>query len=255
MPRLDRLSAVLLALLAAPALANDCEHRRELALAPDLVGVTRIEFDIGAQDLVLEGQDGPATLSAVACASDAGYLDQLVFEQRRDGDTLVVTARRDGYSSGVFLKPTYATLRITARLPAALAYRVDVGSGDADVRGVASLDARVGSGDLVAQRIAGQLAARVGSGDIEARDVGSLDLDSVGSGDAEAYDVRGDVRVGSIGSGDLTLDGIGGGVDIGSIGSGDADVSRVAGDVRLRRIGSGDFDARQVRGVVERPAD
>ncbi len=255
MTRVLRPALPLLALLATPAFASDCEHRRDLSLAPDLAGVTRVEFDVGAQDLLLEGGDGAPTLSALACASDPAYLDQLVFEQRRDGDTLVITARREGYSSGVFFKPTYAGLRITARLPAGLDYRVHVGSGDAEVRGVARLDARVGSGDLSARDITGRFAARVGSGDIEARGVGSLDLDSVGSGDIEVYEVTGDARVGSIGSGDLTLDGVGGDVEIGSIGSGDADIGNVAGDVRVRRIGSGDLETRRVSGVVERPAD
>lgn len=250
------LIATALFALAPLASAADCAHSEQRSLEPDLAGVQRVVFDVGAQDLTLTGiHDGAARLQARACASDPAYLQQLRLGQRREGSTLVIEIEREGYSSGVFFKPTYAYLEVDAGLPAGLAYEVRVGSGDARVAQVASLDARVGSGDLEARDIAGRFSARVGSGDIEARGVGELDLESIGSGDVEVRDVRGDARVGSIGSGELELDGVGGRVDIDSIGSGDASVHRVAGDVRLHRLGSGDFDTSDVQGRVERPAD
>jgi hypothetical protein len=53
---------------------------------------------------------------------------------------------------------------------------VDVGSGDFDATGLAALDARIGSGDVAARRIAGAVSATVGSGDVALSDVGSLNL-------------------------------------------------------------------------------
>lgn len=250
------LLALALAAIAPLASADDCAHSDTRRLEPDLAGVERVVFDVGAQDLDLAGiRTGAPSLQARACASDPTYLSQLQFSQRRDGNTLVVEIRREGYASGAFFKPSYAYLDVEARLPAGLAYEVRVGSGDARIAQVASLDARVGSGDLEASAIEGRFSARVGSGDIEARGVGELHIESIGSGDIEVIDIRGDALVGSIGSGDLDIEAVGGRVEIDAIGSGDATVRRVAGDARLNRLGSGDFETSGVQGRVERPAD
>lgn len=269
------LLAGLAGLAALPAQADDhCAHSRPLTLAPDLEGVKRVRFEIGAHELDLRGSDGPLALEALACVSDPGYFEQIRFSQDRRGDTLVVTARREGRMISWFFNPSYAYLKITARLPRDLAYDVDVGSGDAHVRDVARLESRVGSGDIEVSDIEGQVEARVGSGDFEAANIGSLEIGSIGSGDAEVRGVKGDARVGSIGSGDLdllrvggdveigsigsgdaTLRGIGGSVTIQSIGSGDADVIDVAGDLTVHSIGSGDVDARDVRGRQSLPDD
>ncbi|KAA2286121.1 DUF4097 family beta strand repeat-containing protein [Arenimonas fontis] len=243
---------VLLSLAALPALADDdrCEHSRPIPLEPDLKGVASIRFEIGASELDLRGSDGQASLSALACVSDPDYFDQLRFTQERRGDTLVITARRDGQSVGLFFRPTYAYLKVTATLPRGLAYEVDVGSGEAAVRDVASLDSQVGSGELEVFGVAGRVATGIGSGDFLAEDIGSLMVRSIGSGDAEVRGVKGDARVGSIGSGDLELHRVGGSVEIGSIGSGDASLRGVRGDVTIGSIGSGDADIVDVTGDV-----
>lgn len=249
---MTRLALFLLpGLLAAPALAqaSACEFSEDRDIALDLSGITTVRFEVNSHELALTGvEPGAAAVTARACASDADYLPQLVVEPRRSGDVLVVRIERRGQSVGIFLRPTYANLAVDARLPAGLAYEIDVGSGDARASGVASLRASVGSGDLEATDIAGELRLSVGSGDIEAEGAGSLDVRSVGSGDLEARRIRGDARVGDVGSGDLTLDGVTGSVDIDEIGSGDADVSRVGGSVRIGRVNSGDARVTDVAG-------
>lgn len=275
---MTRLAALLLpGLLAAPALAaaSSCEFSEDREIALGLSGVATVRFEVNSHDLVLAGVDpGAVAMTARACASDADYLPQLVVDQRRSGDVLVVRIERRGQSVGIFLRPTYANLAVDARLPAGLAYEIDVGSGDARASGVASLRASVGSGDLEATGIAGALSVAVGSGDVEADGAGSLDVRSVGSGDFEARRIRGDARVGDVGSGDLTIDEVQGSVEIDEIGSGDADISRVGGSVRIGRvnsgdarvtdvagdlvvhsIGSGDVSQRGVRGRVDVPRD
>ena len=248
-----------LPLLLAPALAaaSDCKHEDRRLIEPSLEGVATVRFEVNSHDLHLAGgADGaPAQLDVRACASNPDYLPQLVVDTRRDGDTLVVTLERRGQSSGIFFSANYANLTVEASLPASLAFEVDVGSGDAEIRGVSRLDADVGSGDLEASGITGAMVASVGSGDIEIDIAGSLHVRSVGSGDLEARRVRGDVRVDSVGSGDVELEGVAGNVEVGRVGSGDVDVVDVGGDLVVGRVGSGDVSHRDVRGRVDVPAD
>ena len=241
-------------LLPALASADDCEFSDTRQLTPELQGVRQVRFEVNSHDLRL-GPSGNAAprIGVRACASDADILTELVVEQRRDGDTLVVLIERRGQSSGIFWSNS-GHLEVEASLPAGLAYDVDVGSGDAWVNGLSSVTADVGSGDLELRGIAGKVRVEVGSGDIEIDDVGDLDVRSVGSGDLEARRVKGPARVGSVGSGDVLLAGIQGALDIGEIGSGDLDAADVQGNVQLGRLGSGDARLQRIAGdlVVRR---
>lgn len=266
--------ALLALLLPASAFATNCEFNEPRSLALDLEGVRLVRFEVNQNDLRLGATTGDASLTARACASDPDYFPQLVLEQRRSGDTLLVRAERRGYATGIFFKPTYAYLEINAQLPAGVDVELDVGSGDAWVSGLKSVRADVGSGDIELRDIAGLVRASVGSGDVTVEGAGELDLRSVGSGDFEASDIRGPARIGSVGSGDLTVAGVKGDVEVDEVGSGDLELSRVAGSVRIgrvnsgdatvrdvggdlvvRRIGSGDVSHRDVRGRVELPRE
>ncbi len=246
-----------LLLVSGLATASDCKHEDNRELTPDLDGIRLVRFEVTSHDLRVDGVAGDAATSmrVRACASDPDYLPQLVTDTRRSGDTLLVRIERKGRSSGIFFNANYAYMEVEARLPAGLAYEIDLGSGDAHINGVASLSAEVGSGDLEVRGVAGPVTAKVGSGDIELDDIGSLDVRSVGSGDLDASRIRGDVDVGSVGSGDVTLDGVGGNVRVGRIGSGDLDVDDVAGDLDVEQLGSGDVDHGRVRGKVSVPKD
>lgn len=240
--------ALLALLLPAAASAADCEFNEPRSLALDLDGVRVVRFEVNQNDLRLGATTGTAGLTARACASDPDYFPQLVLEQRRSGDTLLVRAERRGYATGIFFKPTYAYLELNAQLPAGLEIELDVGSGDAWASGMKSIRAEVGSGDIELRDIAGLVRASVGSGDVTVEGAGELDLRSVGSGDFEARDIRGPVRIGSVGSGDLTVAGVKGDVEVDEIGSGDLEVSRVEGSVRIGRINSGDAGISDVGG-------
>lgn len=247
---------VLLTLLApAFASASDCRHSEDRSLRLDLDGVKSVRIEIGANDLRLTpAPAGNARFGARACASSPELFGQLVLEQRREGDRLVIVANREGFSIG-WSMPKYAYLEMDAQLPAGLAYEVKVGSGDARVSGLDSLRADVGSGDLEVRDIAGLLELEVGSGDVLAENVGELRVSSVGSGDLETSGVRGDVLVRDIGSGDVDLRRVGGNVEISSIGSGDADIDEVAGDLLVVEVGSGDVSPSRIGGRTELPAD
>jgi hypothetical protein len=248
---------LLLLALLSPGLAwaTDCEHSQDRSLKLDLAGVRTVRIEIGAGNLRL-APSGPtgARFGARACASSPELFGQLTLEQRRDGDRLVIIARREGYSIGWNI-PKYAYLDIDAQLPADLAYEVKVGSGDAEVSNLRTLRADVGSGDLDVRGIAGLFEVEVGSGDVVAADVGELRVSSVGSGDLEVAGVRGNVMVHDIGSGDVDLRRVGGNVEIASIGSGDADVDEVTGDLRVVEVGSGDVSPSRIGGRTQLPAD
>jgi hypothetical protein len=248
---------LLLLTLLCPGLAwaSECEHSQDRSLKLDLDGVRSVRIEIGAGELRLVPAGTAGTrFGARACASAPGLFDQLVLEQRREGDRLVIVARRDGYSIG-WNTPKYAYFTIDAQLPPDLAYEVKVGSGEAEVSGLRTLAADVGSGELVVRDIAGLFEVEVGSGDVEAQDVGELRVSSVGSGDLGVIGVRGDARIRGIGSGDVDLRRVGGDVEIGSIGSGDADVDDVAGDLRVAKVGSGDVSPSRIGGRIHLPAD
>jgi hypothetical protein len=266
----------LLALLSpALAFASDCEHAQPRSLDLDLAGVTTVRIETNANELRLApARDGQASFTARACASDPALFDQLKFTQERQGDVLVVRAERDGYSSGIFFKANYAYLQLDAQLPTTLAHEVRVGSGDAWISGQPNVRLDVGSGDAEVRGATGTLRLKVGSGDVTALDSGTLDVVSVGSGDLEARGVRGEATVGdigsgdvaihtvgrslrveSLGSGDLVVTGVDGSVDIGTVGSGDATITDVGEGLSVRRIGSGDVSHRNVRGAVDLPSD
>lgn len=247
------LKSAALGLLLAPAAVfaqgKDCQHSDARQLQLDLSGVKTVVFEVGQHKLRLDGASGTTgSLQGRACASNRDWLPQLILEQKRSGDRLTVSLRRDGQSKGIFIGQNYAFLDLSGSLPANIPVQVKVGSGDAWITGTASLDASVGSGDLEAKRIPGAVTASVGSGDIELDQTGPLKISSIGSGDVVARNVRGDTHVGSIGSGDFELDGGQGNVDIGSIGSGDADVRNITGNVTVGSIGSGDLDVQNVGG-------
>lgn len=254
--RLIALSSLLLLPLTALA-QGDCEHTRTFQLQPDLAGVAVVEFDIGPHRLDLRGSaDAPPDLRADVCASDPDLLERLELRQQRTGDRLLVSIEHDspGWWSGLF-GDHRLDVRLWATLPDDLPVELDLGSGDADIRGISELELSVGSGEAVVHGVAGPVRATVGSGDIELRQVGALRIGSVGSGDLQARDVGGDVDVGSIGSGDVELERVAGDIEVGSIGSGDLDAHEVQGGLRVDDLGSGDVDHVGVQGSIDLPED
>jgi DUF4097 and DUF4098 domain-containing protein YvlB len=249
----------LAALLLAPltVFASPCKFEAPRNLQLDLAGVKSVQISVHSQDLHVTGDAGNHGLSLTgrACASDQSALEQLQVTQQRDGDQLRIDIGGKQHTSFSLFGSSYAGLEVTVKLPASMPLNVSVGSGDADVRGVAELQSIVGSGDLHVHQVAGKFSTSVGSGDVDAADVGSLDAGSVGSGDLKVAGVKGDAKVGSIGSGDVTVRQVGGSVDAGTLGSGDLTVSDVGGSFTLGAKGSGDVNHSGVKGKVSVPHD
>lgn len=250
--------------LAFPSMAADrCEHSRTETPALDLTGISRVVIEIGADELVVE--PGQPSLSVRHCASSAEELARSRFSVERRGDTLHLEAGESYMSFNLFGNSNYAWRNVSLSLPADLPVALQMGSGDAAIRGLSTLavdlgsgdvslrqvgrvngdvgsgdlmvdgaaavTVDVGSGDAVLKRVQGEVRASVGSGDIEMADVGPLGSLAAGSGSIRAEGVRGDALVRSVGSGDITLRGVRGAVRIDSVGSGDVDVEDVDGDV------------------------
>ncbi len=248
-----------LLLVPAVALANDepCKFHADRNLDLDLNGVRSVRFAVSAYDLHLSG-GGPAgkgTVRGKACASEQEALDDLVVTQERDGDTLVVEMknRRNGGWSG--FGSHYNSLKVEATVPSNIPVKVNVGSGDAMVRNVASLDGAVGSGDLEAREIKGPVSMTVGSGDVKLEQVGAVTVETIGSGDFIAKRVDGGVRIGTVGSGDAKISGVSGDIEVATVGSGDVDVDEVHGNLTVRTVGSGSVSHRSVTGKVDVPRE
>lgn len=240
-------SMLLLLPLAARADEPQCKSSEARSLKLDLAGVKRVLFEVNHHDLHVKGVPGSAgTASGRACASNPELLKQLTLSQRKSGDQLVVTLERK--SSGWSFGNSYAYLDIRAEVPANLPVQLDVGSGDADIEGVAALTLETGSGDIKGRDIKGAVSAKTGSGDIQLERIGALKIQSVGSGDLRAQQVNGPAEVGTLGSGDLDLIDVQGNVHVGAVSSGDVEVRGVKGSVTVDSIGSGDVSARDIGG-------
>lgn len=241
---------LLLAFAPTLALADSCrfEAARDLDLPRE--GARTVAFDLTSADVEVEGVAGLAGVEVRgrACAPTEAALADLIVEQRREGDRVVVVAheRRQGVRS-FFGGGSYG-LRLKVRVPAELAVRIDSSSGDAHVANVAALDFTTSSGDIVLRDIAGAVKLRLASGDARGDHVGALEVERVSSGDIAVRDIRGDARVGHIGSGDLRLADVHGAVTIEGIGSGDISLSTIERDVTIGPVGSGDVNVDGVGG-------
>ena len=250
--------------LAFPSMAADrCEHSRTESPSLDLEGITRVVVKIGPDELQVE--PGQPQLSVRHCASTPERLDASRFTVERRGDTLHLGSGGGQVMFNVFGYSSYDWRAIALTLPADLPVTLDVGSGEANLRGFSEVVVDLGSGD-VALRDVGRVGADVGSGDLVVDGATAVNVE-VGSGDAVLRGVEGAVQA-SVGSGDIEMSEVGtlasltagsgsisaeavrGDVHVRSVGSGDAALRSVRGNVRIDNVGSGDVDVRDVDGDV-----
>src|SRR4051812_43580012 len=251
-PSMLRLAFVLsLALLPAVAVASSpCRYSAERNFDVPAAGLATLAFELGSNDVVLEGVDGLANVEVRghACASDAAWLDGLTVDQQKSGDTLTLTPHAGHDLHVNWSGMSYAYVNLHVRAPATLLARMRGDSGDADVSHVAALDFETSSGDLLVNHVPGTVALELSSGDARGDDLGIVDVRSVSSGDTTLRDVHGSIEVARVGSGDLRFSNVGS-VRIGSVGSGDVSVSEAGGDVSVDSIGSGDVSVDGVNGA------
>ena len=230
--RLLALSAVTL-LTTAAAFAGDCSHSAPHRLSAALGDASEIVIVGRAGALRVTGaRTNTVTATGEACASDGDFLSQMRLEARREGSTLRVEAIiPDKVMVFAFHE---ARLDFEVTVPDSLPVRVTDGSGEAVVRGVASLDATDGSGGLEIRDVRGDVRVRDGSGSIEIAGVGgAVVIDADGSGSIDIRDVGRDVTVESDGSGSIEVADVRGDFIVHRDGSGGIDHDRVSGTVRI----------------------
>lgn len=249
------IASLLLAVSLAAVAAEPCRYSAPRNAELDAAGLHALAIELGASRLVIRGQPGldHIVVHGTACASNPRWLGDIKVETARSGATahLIVDNGNHDVATGLLgVGGVYAYAKLDVRVPDTLATSLVVGSGTADAAALARLDATIGSGDLKATQIPGELGLRVGSGDVVASGVGSLALGSLGSGDVGVQRVGGAATVGAVGSGDLTLGGVRGGVTLESLSSGDVKLTSIGGGVTAGSVGSGDLVIRNVTGNV-----
>jgi len=250
------LAALLLAPAAAMADSSDCTFHADRNLDLNLSGVRSVTFVTNAYELHVEGTApaGKGTVRGKACASSQDALDRLAVTQRREGDTVVVELTNDSHHTWSF-GHSANELKVDAAVPSSIAVTINVGSGEAKARGLATLDSTVGSGELEARDIKGAFNTTVGSGEVKIDNTGAVDVSTVGSGSFTATGVNGGVRIATVGSGEAKLRDITGDVSVGTVGSGEIDVDGVKGNLTVNTKGSGDVSQHGVTGKVDVPRD
>lgn len=238
---------------AAMASGDRCDFHAERRFDLDLSGVRQIRFTTGAYELEVAGNASNARVESKACASDQDTLDGLVVTQRKDGDVLTVALGDDSRHWGRGSR--YSELKVSANVPAGMPVRIEVGSGTARVRHVASLDSMVGSGQLQGDDIKGAVKTKVASGSARLGDIGPLTVDSVASGELRVRQIGGDATLGPVASGSLQVSGVSGSVTARGVASGSLDVRDVKGGLSVARKGSGEVAYSAIGGKVDVPED
>jgi hypothetical protein len=254
--------------------ADECKFSAERNARIEAAGAKRIEINARAGDLNVEGVKNAAEVVANgrACASSQEDLDQTQIDTRREGDVIYVNVRVPDTDQATFLGfSKYAWLDLRLTLPANLPVTALDSSGEAEIRGVASLDMTDSSGELRIRDVAGDVSVRDSSGELWIRNIGgsvrlsdssgAVDIDQVGrdlevevdsSGEMEIQRVTGNVHIRQDSSGDIRIADVDGAVRIDSDSSGGVDVRRV-GSFKLGSKGSGGVNFADVKGAVEVP--
>ncbi|MDJ0656646.1 MAG: hypothetical protein QNJ40_20975 [Xanthomonadales bacterium] len=269
-------AAVVAAMFAAPALADQCDYSKDLGFDLDASGLSQLMLDVGAGKLEVSGQAGADTVSVVAtaCASSQKILDQLELDQRRKGDTLVLETGEVKSSGWSLTGKSYHRIDLDIVVPASMALEIDDGSGSMVVTGVASVvvddgsggmeirdiggDVTVddGSGGITIEGVAGSVRVDDGSGGMEISGVEqSVYIDEDGSGDIKISDVIADVEIDEDGSGGIRVLDVGGNVLVADDSSGGIKVTNVSGDFMVERDSNGSIDYSNIDGSVSIPRD
>ncbi|HEX7013623.1 MAG TPA: DUF4097 family beta strand repeat-containing protein, partial [Steroidobacteraceae bacterium] len=238
-------------LLAAPALALDCDHTADRNASIEGPGINEVVVIARAGRLVIRGEEGRGSVSAQgrACASSERLLEEIQLESRREGDTVYLEAVLPELDDDrLFGVSQEARLDLTIRVPSSVRIEARDSSGEMELSDVSSSKVEDSSGDLIVRNIAGDLEVTDSSGDVKITGIaGRLELRDK-SGDVDVKDVSGDVLVTEDSSGDLNIEGIAGRVRLKEDASGDIEIADVASDVTIDNDGSGSIRAVRVGG-------
>ena len=246
--RLVALFPFALVLVAPAAAAWECPHREARNLDLAAGGIRTLEVRARAGELTIRGAAGESiAVRGEACAGSAAELADIRLVQSRRGDVLTLAVEMPESTSWSD-EDAPRTLDLALSVPARLALVVADSSGDAEVRGVASLSLVDSSGELEIEAIAGPVDVTDSSGGIEVRDVGALRIGADSSGDIAARNVRGPVEIEVDSSGEITLEDVEGDAVVEKDSSGEISFERIRGSARVGRDSSGGIVADGIGG-------
>jgi len=245
--------------LAAMATVRAAQGRETLTLPAS--GCSSMMIDCGAGELKVQGKEGVERIEVSAVLHVQGISDadlpefkkeHVILKLEKIGSRAVLTANieeKDFMDALFGMRDAHIDLDVS--LPRGLGLVVDDGSGDMQIKDMASgLEIDDGSGDMTLERIAGGVKIDDGSGDIFLTgSQGDVDIED-GSGDIELKDAGGDVAI-EDGSGEINVYRAGGSVEIDD-GSGDIIIDGVEKDVTIDEAGSGGIEIHNVKGKVRK---
>ena len=205
-------------------LANDCSFTAPREASVDAKGAAVIRIVAGAGFLRVDGRAGldEVRVSGTACSSLGGLLEKIELTARREGeDVLIETHFPDGMGQ--------MKLDLEIELPDGVALDVEDSSGSLEIRNVASVELKDGSGKIVIEGLSGDLRLHDSSGGID------------------VTGIEGDVWVRDS-SGGIDIQKVKGSVIVDLDSSGGIDVSDVEGNVLVRQDSSGGISVRHVKG-------
>jgi hypothetical protein len=194
-------------------------------------GVSSVRMQNGSGDVKVRYREGGATTihRVVVHRRDEKPSGDT---HRVEGDVLVLGGCGDNCSVNYEVWVPSANVRVLG----------EVGSGDVEVAGVASVEVNAGSGNVVVRDIAGPVRVETGSGDVRINDVAGDVTSKAGSGGIRLDGVKGSVVVDS-GSGDIDGKRMSGGVTA-DTGSGGVRLELVSPQSVRAHSGSGDVTVR-----------
>ena len=242
-----------LVIVASPALVygDSCRYEKEIAFSVDADAAQNLLLDVGAGELTVRGNanSNEIVVSAVACASSRGRLDDLEVQYRSRGSNIeIFTEFHDTRRFFSWWGTGNSHSDIDMPVPAGLSLEVDDGSGSVDIANVSKLKMEDGSGSLVISDIAGDVFIDDGSGDIQVSNVSGLVSVEDGSGDMRIVGSSA-IHIIDDGSGGIRITDIDQNVYIEDDGSGDIDIRNVGGDVEIEDGGSGSLNVNNVAGT------
>ena len=231
--------------------SGECKFEVERRVTLDASATEWLRLRAGAGALAVEGQAGLEQVQAVgrACASEAGYLDDLRVTLERVNDEIVLSAHypdRSGWGNG------YARIDLAVEIPLSMPVDLDDSSGSVELAGTGELRIDDSSGSIFARGINGSVSIDDSSGEIDVEDVsGDVRIED-GSGEINVRDVQGSVHIRD-GSGSIDVVEVDQNVVIDEDGSGSIEVRDVLGDFSVLSDGSGSIRHSGVAGAVEIP--
>ncbi|MGI9076698.1 MAG: DUF4097 family beta strand repeat-containing protein [Gemmatimonadaceae bacterium] len=241
--------------VTAPAQNVDDQHTSPRNATLQASGARRLFVHAEAGTLKIEGRPGLGEVRVVgtARASKQRYLEDITLRATRHGDDIMVVVDIPdmNWSLG---DDNYRGLDLVIEVPNSLPIEIEDGSGEIEIRGVASLEVSDGSGELEIVDVGGPVRVTDGSGELSIRGVkGNVTLRD-GSGEIRVRDVTGDVVVDREGSGEISATNVSGAVRVETDGSGSIRVADVGGDFVVEHDGSGGIEYAKVKGEVRIPS-